>query len=126
MPSLVLPRADGGVETFTLSPASSFPATHAGGFPRTVYAAAHVVADPLADNDPWLTPYGWILGAKLCVVGVLLALAGYNRRRLTPRLLHGDTSAVQALRTTIGAELLLIAAVLTITSILTTYASPHD
>lgn len=25
-------------------------------FPRVVYAAAHVVADPLADNDPWLTP----------------------------------------------------------------------
>ncbi|MBB4274913.1 dihydrodipicolinate synthase family protein [Rhizobium mongolense] len=25
-------------------------------FPRVVYAAAHVVADPLADYDPWLTP----------------------------------------------------------------------
>lgn len=25
-------------------------------FSRVVYAAAHVVADPLADNDPWLTP----------------------------------------------------------------------
>jgi hypothetical protein len=25
-------------------------------FPRVVYAAGHVVADPLADNDPWLTP----------------------------------------------------------------------
>jgi hypothetical protein len=25
-------------------------------FPRVVYAAAHVVADPLEDNDPWLTP----------------------------------------------------------------------
>ncbi|MBB2698545.1 UNVERIFIED_ORG: hypothetical protein GGD59_002934 [Rhizobium esperanzae] len=25
-------------------------------FPRIAYAAAHVVADPLADNDPWLTP----------------------------------------------------------------------
>lgn len=25
-------------------------------FPRIVFAAAHVVADPLADNDPWLTP----------------------------------------------------------------------
>ncbi|WFU87267.1 dihydrodipicolinate synthase family protein [Rhizobium sp. CC1099] len=25
-------------------------------FPRVVFAAAHVVADPLADNDPWLTP----------------------------------------------------------------------
>jgi hypothetical protein len=25
-------------------------------FPRIVYGAAHVVADPMADNDPWLTP----------------------------------------------------------------------
>jgi hypothetical protein len=25
-------------------------------FPRIVFAAAHVVADPFADNDPWLTP----------------------------------------------------------------------
>ncbi len=25
-------------------------------FSRTAYAAAHVVADPLASNDPWLTP----------------------------------------------------------------------
>ncbi|UXN66361.1 dihydrodipicolinate synthase family protein (plasmid) [Phyllobacterium sp. A18/5-2] len=25
-------------------------------FPRVVFAAAHVVADPFADNDPWLTP----------------------------------------------------------------------
>jgi putative copper export protein len=77
-------------------------------------------------SDPWLTLYGWILAAKLSVVGVLLAVAAYNRRRLTPRLLAGDRTAMSALRTTIGAELALITAVLTITSILTTYASPHD
>ncbi len=28
----------------------------AAAFPRVAIAAAHVVADPLADNDPWLTP----------------------------------------------------------------------
>ncbi|MCG5473427.1 MAG: DUF993 family protein [Sinorhizobium fredii] len=28
----------------------------AAAFPRIAFAAAHVVADPLADNDPWLTP----------------------------------------------------------------------
>jgi putative copper export protein len=77
-------------------------------------------------NDPWLSAYGQILGAKLCVVGVLLALAGYNRRRLTPRLLASDGSAVQVLRLTTSVELALIATVLTITAILTTYASPHD
>jgi hypothetical protein len=28
----------------------------AAAFPRVAFAAAHVVADPFADNDPWLTP----------------------------------------------------------------------
>ena len=30
--------------------------THAGGFPRTVYAAAHVVADPRRQAEPWRVP----------------------------------------------------------------------
>jgi putative copper export protein len=76
--------------------------------------------------DPWLTPYGWILGAKLCGVGAVLAIAGYNRRQLTPRLLAGDKSAAGALRSSINAEVALIAVVLAITAILTTYTSPHD
>jgi putative copper export protein len=77
-------------------------------------------------KDPWLSPYGWILATKLCVVAVLLALAGYNRRRLTPRVLAADSTAVGALHRTIGIELALIAAILTITAILTTYTSPPD
>jgi putative copper export protein len=77
-------------------------------------------------KDPWLSPYGWILATKLCVVAVLLPLAGYNRRRLTPRLLAGDSAAVGALHRTIGIELALIAAILTITAILTTYTAPPD
>jgi putative copper export protein len=76
--------------------------------------------------DPWSSPYGWILATKLCVVAVLLAVAGYNRRRLTPRLLAGDGAAVGALRRTIGIELALIALILTITAILTTYTAPPD
>jgi putative copper export protein len=76
--------------------------------------------------DPWLSAYGQILGAKLCVVAAVLALAGYNRRRLTPRLLAGDGAAVGALRRTISIELALIAVVLAITAILTTFTSPHE
>ncbi|HXV31271.1 MAG TPA: DUF993 family protein, partial [Sinorhizobium sp.] len=33
-----------------------FQKREAAAFPRVAFAAAHVVADPLADNDPWLTP----------------------------------------------------------------------
>ncbi|HEY7643160.1 MAG TPA: CopD family protein [Steroidobacteraceae bacterium] len=77
-------------------------------------------------TDPWLLPYGQILGAKLCVVAALLALAGYNRQRLTPRLLSGDRTAVTTLQRTIVVEMVLIAAVLAITAILTTFTSPHE
>jgi copper resistance protein D len=77
-------------------------------------------------KDPWLSPYGWILAAKLSVVAILLALAGYNRRRLTPRLLARDSAAMRTLSRTISIELMLIALILTITAILTTYSSPPD
>jgi hypothetical protein len=60
MPSLRLPTATGGLESFVLSPPSPFPARAQGGFPRVVYAAAHVVADPLKGADPWARqPVDW-------------------------------------------------------------------
>jgi hypothetical protein len=52
MPSLRLPGAAGALELFAMSPPSPFPAKIAGDFPRVVYAAAHVVADPHASADP--------------------------------------------------------------------------
>jgi len=51
--SLFLPRSDGTIENYVLGPASPYETSHLGSFPRTVYAAAHVVADPLASHDPW-------------------------------------------------------------------------
>ncbi|MBL8662087.1 MAG: dihydrodipicolinate synthase family protein [Candidatus Odyssella sp.] len=60
MPTIRLPAKDGRVEDYATKPPKKFPkaAPAAGGKPfnRVAYAAAHVVADPLADNDPWLTP----------------------------------------------------------------------
>ena len=47
MARLVLPRHDRTLETYVADQASPFPATSAAALPRTVYAAAHVVADPL-------------------------------------------------------------------------------
>jgi len=52
--SLRLPRADGTLETFRLSEPKGFPQKASGALNRIAYAAAHVVADPLADIDPWL------------------------------------------------------------------------
>ncbi|HEY4371674.1 MAG TPA: dihydrodipicolinate synthase family protein [Burkholderiales bacterium] len=52
--SLKLPTNNGQLETFTLSAPRDFPARPARAFTRIAYSAAHVVADPLAANNPWL------------------------------------------------------------------------
>ena len=50
-----LPRADRGIETYRLSAPRDYPDKAAGAMNRVAFSAAHVVADPLADADPWLT-----------------------------------------------------------------------
>jgi hypothetical protein len=49
---LPLPRADHTLAPYTLSEPASFPATVAPTQSRRAFAAAHVVADPFADNHP--------------------------------------------------------------------------
>jgi hypothetical protein len=53
MPILNLPTSGGALAPYTTRPACKFPAAKPP-FNRNAYAAAHVVADPLADADPWL------------------------------------------------------------------------
>jgi hypothetical protein len=53
--SLRLPTASGGIETYRLAASRSFPAKLEGTLNRVAFSAAHVVANPLADVDPWLT-----------------------------------------------------------------------
>ena len=53
--SLKLPTADRSIETYRLAASRTFPAKLEGTLNRVAFSAAHVVADPLADNDPWLT-----------------------------------------------------------------------
>lgn len=54
MASIALPTAAGAVEDFRLPPPGDF-RTSRGPFARVALAAAHVVADPLADGDPWVS-----------------------------------------------------------------------
>jgi hypothetical protein len=57
MPELRLPNPDRSITSYRLSGVPiPFEKHKATDFPRIAYAAAHVVADPLASNDPWLTP----------------------------------------------------------------------
>ncbi len=53
MPTLYLPVAGGRLAPYATRPPRAFPAAKPP-FNRIAYAAAHVVADPLADGDPWL------------------------------------------------------------------------
>jgi Protein of unknown function (DUF993) len=54
MPDIDLPTPDSGLERVRFSEASPYPQTAATRFNRVAIAAAHVVADPRADIDPWL------------------------------------------------------------------------
>lgn len=52
-----LPNPDRSITTYRLSGTPiPFEKHAASDFPRIAYAAAHVVTDPLASNDPWLNP----------------------------------------------------------------------
>jgi hypothetical protein len=52
--SIRLPQADRSLETYKVSAPKSFPDKVSGPMNRIAFSAAHVVADPLADADPWL------------------------------------------------------------------------
>src|SRR5271154_6898604 len=52
---LKLPKADRSIETYRLAAARAFPSKLHGPLHRVAVFAVHVVADPLADVDPWLT-----------------------------------------------------------------------
>ncbi|MCY4198042.1 MAG: dihydrodipicolinate synthase family protein [Rhodobacteraceae bacterium] len=52
---LTLPSADGGTSQITIK-APILRQKNMGNWNRIAYAAAHVVADPFADNDPWIDP----------------------------------------------------------------------
>ena len=56
MPTLDLPTATGDLAPYTTGAPRDFGAAPKRPFNRLALAAAHVVADPLADVDPWLEP----------------------------------------------------------------------
>lgn len=68
--------------------------------------------------------YGRLLAVKLALFLLLLGLAAFNKLRVTPAFLAGDTGAGIRLRRSIRLELAVVAAILATTAILTTIASP--
>jgi uncharacterized protein DUF993 len=60
MTTLTLPTPDRRLETYKTRAPRAWPAKPANAFNRSAIAAAHVVADPLAECDPWLdAPVDW-------------------------------------------------------------------
>jgi hypothetical protein len=52
--TIALPRADRSIEKFAVSMPADLPRRVTEPLNRIAFAAAHVVADPLADSNPWL------------------------------------------------------------------------
>jgi putative copper resistance protein D len=75
-------------------------------------------------SDLWTDDYGRLVLTKILLVSCLLALAGFNHQRLTPRLFAYDEGALRALKRSIMAELAVAGCVLIVTAAMTTLAGP--
>jgi len=56
MPTLLLPTADGDLKPYTTGEPRDFSQKQPVPLTRVAFSAAHVVADPLANAEPWLKP----------------------------------------------------------------------
>ena len=72
-----------------------------------------------------LQPYGALLLAKGTLFVLLMGLAALNRWRFTPGIVAGEAVAMRSFRRTVVAEWILVATVLLLTAILTTFYSPE-
>jgi copper resistance protein D len=75
-------------------------------------------------SELWRSDYGRAACAKVALVACLLALAAFNKLRLTPRLCAGERAAARALRRSIAAEMVLAGAIFLATAALTTLWGP--
>jgi copper resistance protein D len=70
-------------------------------------------------------PYGELLIAKVVGFAMLMGLAAANKWRLGPALAHGPVHSGRWFRRSVATEYLLIAAVLAITAVMTSFFSPE-
>jgi putative copper resistance protein D len=90
-----------------------------------ILLAGIVMAVLLLPNVSALSePYGKLLIAKVVGFAVLMGLAAANKWRLGPALVHGPVSGLW-FRRSVAAEYVLIAAVLAITAVMTSFFSPE-
>jgi putative copper export protein len=70
-------------------------------------------------------PYGELLIAKVIGFALLMGLAAANKWRLGPALVHGAVQSGRWFRRSAAVEYVLIAAVLTLTAVMTSFFSPE-
>jgi len=70
-------------------------------------------------------PYGELLIAKVAGFAVLMGLAAANKWWLGPALVHGSVQSGLRFRRSVAAEYVLIATVLAITAVMTSFFSPE-
>jgi copper resistance protein D len=71
------------------------------------------------------TTYGALLITKVAGFAVLMGLAALNKWRLGPALGRGDAQIAAAFRRSLAAEYVLIAGVLSVTAVMTSFYSPE-
>lgn len=77
-----------------------------------------------ATPDALAMPYGQAFLLKLALFAGVLGFAALNKVRLTPKLIAAAPGAAETLRRSIGAEAVLVLAILATTAALTTVTSP--
>jgi len=92
--------------------------------PVILLAGATMAALLLPDVAALRAPYGRLLIAKFIGFMLLMGLAAANRRRFAPRLASAPNPSERRFRQSLGAEYMLIAAILTVTAIMTSWFSP--
>jgi putative copper resistance protein D len=70
-------------------------------------------------------PYGELLIAKVLGFALLMGLAAANKWRLGPALMSGTAQSGRSFRRSVAAEFVLIATVLSITAVMTSFFSPE-
>lgn len=90
-----------------------------------LFAAGVLLATLLLPNVRALgSDYGRLLLAKVTGFAALMGLAALNKWRLGPALAHGDARIIRAFQRSLIAEYVLLAAVLCVTAVLTSFYSP--
>ena len=70
------------------------------------------------------TPYGQMLILKVVGFALLIGLASLNKWRLGPAVASGDARLTRHFRRSLQVEYVIVAAVLTVTAVMTTFFSP--